>query len=660
MYEALHNGKATIVISSCGLVVVGPHTNGGKTTLNYALTGDKRPPKNRRDMKVKARWIYANHMNSWKGVEGLETIAEIVNCSEYEPFDDTMVFGHHKQTKKYGRKSDQYVWLEYNLQAIISGILLQMRDRQKLPGMSRKVVIHTLDCESHPIFDSEILPTILGWKTLVLVVFDGSTIDTHEVMTNPLSADAMAYFHKQMCCIHAQMLRRSSSSNTLDQAKMQVIVVCTHGDMLNEEVKQRVKEQLETSCKNKQYQSLLLDTYVVDCTLAGQCNEDLSLKQLRTRIYKHAIKFEEKTPVSWFLFQQLMKKFVDTWGPIAKLEEIEEVAHICKIPQQDIRRVLEYHHKLGVLLHYPQIDGLDDIVIMDPQWLINQISKLIVPPEQCSSQQLLKDFQEKGILLEDLCKEIWYGIEDKVTPGALMELLVHFNLAACVRNVSNVCLNLYRREEYFIGWVLPKCPANIEDGLKKCFLRAAPLYIAFTTQYVPPGYFTHIITAMSQWCSKCSVLMFRPLYRNRITIVYGQVDEITITEWCNSIKVDLVRVKPKYKKEDLEDNNFRNTCEAVLTLLQNSILVVEQWIPSIGTSFALSCPASEPKCEGSLHLALLETPGELVGEADEIHKYIRCKNTGFLYEPTAQQQYWINPGRVCSCKICSYLFTNLP
>ena len=96
------------------------------------------------------------------------------------------------------------------------------------------------------------------------------------------------------------------------------------------------------------------------------------------------------TPVSWVLFRKVLQK-VAKGSPIVSYKQVVAVGEACGIAEDVVPSVLHFYHELAVFLHYTQIESLSDKVMVDPQWFIKQLGKLLVPEglEQKVSNQLL-------------------------------------------------------------------------------------------------------------------------------------------------------------------------------------------------------------------------------------------------------------------------------
>ena len=81
-----------------------------------------------------------------------------------------------------------------------------------------------------------------------------------------------------------------------------------------------------------------------------------------------------KTPISWVLFRKVIQALK---GNIIGLEEAHAIGMACKIPSDVVPKVLLFYHDLGVLLFYPHIAGLENVVILSPRWFVDALGKVL-------------------------------------------------------------------------------------------------------------------------------------------------------------------------------------------------------------------------------------------------------------------------------------------
>ena len=123
--------------------------------------------------------------------------------------------------------------------------------------------------------------------------------------------------------------------------------------------------------------------------------------------------------------------------------QMQEVAKIEGIEASQLKTVLEFYHDLGVLIYYGGSGTLDrtlrNTVIVNPQWLVDMIQRLVTQqPHQSSAasyQQFWHRLHTTAILEEQLVDIMWWDVLDQ--KSALLGLTEKFDLL-CERLPSNI------------------------------------------------------------------------------------------------------------------------------------------------------------------------------------------------------------------------------
>ena len=462
------------------------------------------------------------------------------------------------------------------------------------------------DCGGQPVF-LDILPAFLTARTLFLLMFDARydlqspclhRSHLHGVATEHVAdMTTLQLIVQWMALIHATLLRKKSLQNATDEIERfpQILPVGTHGD--DEAVKEKgdsIFDSLYSICADKAFAHLLLDGVVVDNTTAGNGEfEDLVFQKIREIASKFATEdLAIRTPIKWVLFRMVFERYARD-RPVVPLEEVVELGKECSISDKaKILSVLAFYHDLAVIFHYFNIPSLKSVVIANPQWLIRQMAKIMALEghEHVRKKNLWRLLREDGILVEPLYNEI-LRTQQELEPQAIVDLLEHFLIIAEIHtNDRHKCPG----REYFVPSVLPSCSTEGTPHLKTGDShQSAPLHLIFNTNYLPPGFFVRLATAISK-DSKCQVDFKTKIYRNAISFFFRrrgeQVDRLTVKERKFSVHIQVQHLMPR-------SVTFIHSYHEIMKMLQKAILKVQEWLPGIDVGFALECH----KCTDSNH-----------------------------------------------------------
>ena len=527
---------------------------------------------------------------------------------------------------------------------IASALKASKQSKRKVFVSDSEVFIRVWDCGGQPVF-LNILPAFLTARTLFLLMFDArhdlqspcsylSHFKGKATKEQEGGITTLELMLQWMATIHATLVKKKSpdseaSSSNEDGKFPQVLPIGTHGD--DEHVRAQgdaVFNSLSSACADKAFVEYLLDGIIVDNTTAGKGElADSAFQQIRAITDKFAsTDVSIRTPVRWVLFRKVFERYAKG-KPVVPLEEVEELCRACLIPDESVASVLAFYHDLAVFFHYSEIPSLKSVVISDPQWLVRQMAKIMALKgcEVVKRRALWKLLREKGILVESLYKEV-LATQNKLSPQQIIDLLEHFLIIAEIHTVN---IHQCSGREYFVPSMLPRCPASKASySATSNFQSAVPLHLFFSTNYLPPGFFTRLVAVMSKH-PKCHV-DFNNVYRNVVIFYYGSsgqlVDKVVIIEMKYSICIQVQRITP------LDYPTFINACNDLFETLKDSLNPVREWLPGTDVKFGLKCENC-PQKDHFIHLPALPdfTPNPIL---------LCQKNVPTMLNP--DQKFWFN------------------
>ncbi len=487
----------------------------------------------------------------------------------------------------------------------VKAFIEKIMDHARKQGrhQNRKVIVsdvylHVWDCGGQRIFLS-IIPAFLTSRTLFISVFDasrnlqgrclsishykGQATEELEEMTT------FQFLLEWMSSIHATLFKKKKGSKESFSPKYpRIMPVGTHGDHPSvRENKGVIMDELKSECANKAFAHLVLDGVIVDNTTAGKgALEDSAFQMIRDAVYRFASEdMAVDTPITWVLFRKMFQRYAKN-KPVIPLEEVIELAKACSIPEDTLTSVLKFYHDLAVFFHYSNVPSLESVVIANPQWFIKQIAKLLALEgfEEVKNDSLWRPLRERGVLVQPLYEQV-LGRENKLKPQAIIDLLEDFLILSPIRTHSKV--HPFEGLEYFVPSMLPRCTTALSQA-STVTTPVPSLHLIFSTNYVPPGYFTRMATVISM--DECCHIGFdEELFRNKISFRFGspgqEIDKLTITREKSSIKVDVEFTASRPE----EYPSYLTVCSTCHKTVKYSIKRIAEWFPGIEVSLALKC-----------------------------------------------------------------------
>ena len=335
----------------------------------------------------------------------------------------------------------------------------------------------------------------------------------------------------------------------LDQSPMNippVFLVCTHADepcggadpfVLAREV----FGSLETKpYKNQLYQ----DVFVVDNTKSGskaECSEVKRLWEKVLAVAKELPQMKEDYPIKWLRFEEALQTKVKEGQKWISLKEARLIASkLCHIEDgQGFATLLNFLHDQRILIHFDSPPLLNDMVILDPQWLVDLFTSVITVkpgPYEGEERELWRRLQTEGILEYKLLELVWDPllIPKEIFPS-LLEIMEKFSLLCTWRSSDASC-----GDQYLVpSMLMSHPPGNIIKLVASAQIPS--FYIRFESGQVPPGFFPRLVLQFFQWGQDEFWSAENPqLYANFARFYTSEDDDCSVILRCHSSCIEVV------------------------------------------------------------------------------------------------------------------------
>ena len=265
-------------------------------------------------------------------------------------------------------------------------------------------------------------------------------------------------------------------------------------DNLNDRLTSIVKER---DCKFAVLQAENGILFPVDNTTAGNSDsEDPVVKMLRRKVKDFMDKMERsgssdnQLPINWIILELVLQELHQNDDTkYITYEKYKRIAtESASMVPEEVEESLEHFDFLGVLLHFKEVPGLCDYVIIDHQWLFDSLALIMhLSSDDIDFQDYLfkEQFKENRLLAKsELCIINWTG---KLCPEYFFNLLVYLKVLATV--------TLNKVEYYYMPCVLSSTKQYID---KYIFLYSAPLLVQFSSGFLPRGFFCSLVVHLLQ------------------------------------------------------------------------------------------------------------------------------------------------------------------
>jgi len=287
-----------------------------------------------------------------------------------------------------------------------------------------------------------------------------------------------------------------------------VFLVCTHADTPNGGGNPRaLAQEIFDWLQSKPYSSQLVErVFVVDNTKSGstcECPDVVHLRKEVLDVAKELPQMKEAIPIKWLKYERALQVMKEDGYKHISLERAKQIAlEVCTISEdEEISTLLNFLHDQRMLIHFDDSPELNNLVVLDPQWLIDVFKKVItVKPydyKERKFRELWCKLEATGILEEELIEHVWGPLFDrKETSESLIAIMEKFSLLCRLPSPRATC-----RQQYLVPSMLMSHPPEDIDELIAS-TQMPSLFLKFESGRVPAGLFPRLVVKFFQWCTE--------------------------------------------------------------------------------------------------------------------------------------------------------------
>ena len=445
----------------------------------------------------------------------------------------------------------------------------------------------------------------LSGKTTAI---EKSKITLEEMLLSTLSSISCS------CATSADSLRSEEANSSdmreiLESSKSVAYFVGTHKDKVTEEEISKFDSDLQSIIRGTDFfENGIVQFFSEGKLIVAMDNmtggvEEVSevRKILHTAMEKHFRKL--KIPAVWLIFSQCLQMGEKR---TTSFESCLELSSQFNMSAYETKVALWFlHHHAGVLMYFPDIPLLADLVILDSQVVYDSVTFLILGAMSFSSvgQAKTEKFRETGqFVMKDLIAATNHVSGDIIPPEKLVALLEFLHMVAPIPPVQDSVSSTDEEQErvYLMPCVLrvaskEKLDATLTD--QSCPECVAPLLIRYKCGFVPLGIFPALIASLIR--NKAFEVVDEGMMKNKVQFYFGSL-QILVTFLCY----------PKFyvifiSEHPIVEHELHEECVALRKAVAASLEQVNSHMNYgffLDYQFAFECP-SHP---GREHLCIVE------------------------------------------------------
>ena len=429
-----------------------------------------------------------------------------------------------------------------------------------------------------------------------------------------------------------------------------VFLVCTHADepFCSTDSRELALE-IYGFLRTKIYGNLLFrDVFVVDNTKSGskkECPEVMRLREELLAVSKKLPQIKQAIPLKWLMYEnvlRVLRKEGKKWIPIMEARKIANDE--CGIPDDEqFQTLLNFLHDHRILIHFNETPELQNMVILDPQWLIDVFKKVITIKRYEHVEETVVELwlklEKTGILDERLLDHVWGPLfNNQETHRSLIAIMERFSLLCSWPSTD-------ANKQYLVPPMLMYPPTD--DVLEVLASVQLPsLFVKFELGRVPPGLFPRLVLQFFQWCNEEWKSPLNPELFDNFALFHILPDQGTsVILLCHSFGIEVVVHNGNDAPQaaavaDFTHGNFdASTSRAIhrqLRLILECMRKEFNWLKNTRFEMCVCCPVCSQK--GSVKCRAHDVRG--------------CECLHLLSEAELQKrQYCTRPGVRGDCRI---------
>ena len=445
-----------------------------------------------------------------------------------------------------------------------------------------------------------------------------SKITLEEMLLSTLSSISCS-------CAPANSLKDEKASNSdlhdiLESSKSVAYFVGTHKDKVTEEQIIQFDKDLQNIVESTDFfEKDLVQFCSEDKLIVTMNNMDGGVKEVETikKMLNRAMERHFKPlsiPAVWLLLNLCLRMNKDR---TASMKSVLELSSQFNMSAYETKVALWFlHHHAGVMMYFPNVPLLDDLVILDSQVVYDSVTFLILRAMSFDNvgKAFSKKFRELGqFVLKDLVAAMdRVPGGDLITPKKLIALLKFLHIIA---PISGDQLAHSLSEEQDIVYLMPcVLRAASKHELDAVFndpgrpLHVAPLMIRYKCGFVPLGIFPALIANLIP--SKSFRLVPKGMMKNKVQFRHQPLKTL-VSFLCYPRFYAIV-----ISKLSVSECEVRKECAAIRQQVVAALKHVGSHMNYgnfVDYQFAFECP-SHP---GKEHLCVVE-------EQSEVTKLMEC------------------------------------
>ena len=455
----------------------------------------------------------------------------------------------------------------------------------------------------------EVLPLLVSGPSVFFFTFRlDRDLNEHYSVEYELATGGRSYPYTTTCTTLEGILQTLASISAMGTfvyrdlqkrkapLRPKVFFIGTHKDKLDPalvarkiaSIDRQLKEIIESTSHCKELVEYASPSQLM-FTVNNLSESDSDFQNIRSAVERVVMRgeFQMSSPAHWLIFSLALRKLdfhvvnYDHCFDIAKQYGITS--------QKEFDEALHFiHSKMGMIRYFP-CENIKNLVIIDPQFLFDKVTELIVDTFtfEKAGKSKMDEFKHKGIFSMDEFELINAENQLEITTSQLGDLLVHLRIAAPFQ--------INGEKKLFLPCVLAHAKISIKAS--QLSSPVSSLLIVFDCGYVPKGVpgalikylMTNEMKSPSEW-----VLLTDEIFRDKISFNIGPYDVIVLKIFPTHFEINCI---PDEKFMVDRASPIEDTCDEILKAINVGIRQILKDLNYINCQHRITIQCQDSNCK---------------------------------------------------------------
>ena len=456
----------------------------------------------------------------------------------------------------------------------------------------------------------EVLPLLVSGPSVFFFTFRlDRDLNEHYSVEYELATGGRSYPYTTTCTTLEGILQTLASISAMGTfvyhdlqkrkapLRPKVFFIGTHKDELKpalavteklKSIDRQLKEVIESTSHYKELVEYASPSQLM-FTVNNLSESDSDFQNIRSAVERVVMRgeFQMSSPAHWLVFSLALRKLD---FHVVNYDHCFNIAKRCGITtQEEFDEALHFiHSKMGMIRYFPY-ENIKDLVIIDPQFLFDKVTELIVDTFtfEKAGKSKMDEFKHKGIFSMDEFELINAENHLEITTSQLGDLLVHLRIAAPFQ--------INGEKKLFLPCVLAH--AKISTKASQLSTPVSSLLIVFDCGYVPKGVpgalikylMTNEMKSPSEW-----VLLTDEIFKDQISFNVGPYDVIVLEIFPTHFEINCI---PDEKFMVDRTSPIEDTCDEILNAINVGIRQILEDLNYINCQHRLTIQCQDSDCK---------------------------------------------------------------